>query len=267
MIIREAQWEFKQRYNKLDSNFKKDLTPMEIDALFWDAIQEYVEIFYSGNNFKKFKLGFEVTQQRIDMLSTLVISSPLQAPITPDVILSNNKYEFFLNSTEGQLEFDYYHLIRVNARTNCGLVNVKIERHEDLNYVLEDAFRKPNKKWRRLVGVIEKSSNPLVESSLCIYSTADFVIEEIEIEYIKIPIRPYFGGYNSIAYNKCIADDIDEEICEETYYNATTTLPIDFDIPQMYHGIVIDIAVQEIARRLEDVNRFSLKQDKIQTIT
>lgn len=264
MIIRELHWEFKQRYNKQDSNFKKDFTPMEIDALLWDAILEYVEIFYSGNNSKKYKLGFEVTQQRIDMLSSLVVGQPLQPALTPDTV-NNNKYEFYLSQTNGQLVEDYMHLVRAYADTNCGKVGIKIERHNDLSYVLGDAFRKPSKKWKRLVGVIEKSSNPLVESSLYVYSTDDFIIDSINIEYIKCPVRPYFGGYNSIAYNQCVTEGSPN--CDTLYYNAANTNPITSDLPAKYHHLIAAIAAQEVSRRLEDANRFSLKQDKIQTIT
>lgn len=265
MIIREIHWEVKQRYNKLDTNSKKDFTPMELDALIWDAILEYVEIFFSGNNAKKYKFGFEVTQQRIDMLSSLVVSKPLQSSITPDVI-TDNKYEFYLSQANGQLISPYYHFIRASAATTCGLVNVKMERHNDLNYVLTDAFRKPSKKWKRLVGVIERSSNPLVESSLYIYSEPGFTIANLDLEYLKYPLRPYFGGYNSIEYNNCVSTGGTD--CTINFDNtALPTLARTSDLPAKFHTIIVDIVVQELARRLEDGNRFSLRQDKIQTIT
>jgi len=264
MIIREIHWEVKQRYNKLDSNFKKDLTPMEIDALIWDVVVDYVDIFYSGNNSKQYKFGFEVTQQRIDMLSSLVISKPLQPSLTPDSI-SDDKYEFYL-SEEGQLVAPYFHLIRAYATTDCGIVNVKIERHNDLNYVLEDAYRKPSRKWKRLVGVIESSTNSLVESSLYVHSEPGFVITSLDLEFIKCPVRPYFGGYNSIEYNNCVATS--GASCTTNFDNVSLpTLARTIDIPSKYHPIVVDMAVQELSRRLEDGNRFGLRKEKIQTIT
>lgn len=261
MIIREVHWEIKQRYNKMDSNSKKDFTPMELDALIWDVVMDYVEIFYSGNNLKKYKLGFEVTQQRIDMLSSLVVTDSLQPSLIPNVT-SLNKYEFYLGTPN--LVEDYLHLVRVYANTNCGKINVKIERHGDLNYILEDSFRKPSKRWRRLVGTLSKSSSNDYESSLYIHSENDFIVDNLDIEYIKVPIRPYFGGYNSIEYNQCIK--VNGSNCND-FYNNATTIPVMTDINENYHGLLVDMVVQEISRRLEDGNRFSLKQDKIQTIT
>lgn len=263
--IRELHYEFKLQYNKLDSNHKKDLSPLEIDSLLNYAQWEYIEIFYSGENVKKYKLGFEVTQQRIDMLSNLVIGKK-QPSLIPDNILANNCYEFYLDTTEGQLVEEYIHFVRASVQTNCGVINVEVERHNDLNMLLCDTYKKPSKKWKRLIAVIEASTNPNVESSLYVYSEDDFIIESLNLEYLKKPRDVFFGGYNSVKYNDCISKGIGIPTCQSQFYFSTTT-PVDSEISSNYQYMLVNIATQEIARRLEDINRFQLKQEKINTIS
>ena len=257
MIIRRMHWEFQQRVNKLDSSHKKDLTPMERDAILNNAIHLYTEIFYSGSNPKKYKLGFEVTQQRLDMLSSLVVGLK-QPVITPDNVV-NGVSEFYLDSSTGQLIEPYIHFLRAYTNTNCGLVDIKLERHNDLNKILQDPHRKPSDKWKRKVAVIQQSTNVNSEKSLFVYSESP--ITEINIEYLRKPIEVYFGNYDSVEYTNCI--NTGGSNCTQFYnFSGSADTSVDCDLPIQYHDLVVDIAVQEFARILGDVNRFNLTQDK-----
>jgi hypothetical protein len=255
MILQEMHYEFKLRYNKLDSNHKKDLAPAEIDALLNDAIFYYVECFYSGNNFKKYKLGFEVTRQRTDMLSTLVVRRPLQPLLLPTSV-DDNVYEFRM----ANLAFPYAHYLRANILTECGLAEVRIEQHDDLNHVLQDPYRKPSKTWLRVVGSVnvDTASN---QEALYIYTDGEFSsVTGLHLEYIKIPDKVFFGGYNSIEYVQCVADGGSN--CSSLYLTAASPT-VQCNLPSQYHGLVVDIAVQEAARILEDQNRFMNTAEKV----
>jgi hypothetical protein len=264
MIIQEMHWEFKQRGNKLDSNHYKDLSSNEIDARLNDAAFIFSEIMYSGNSLKQYKLGFEVTQQRIDMLSTLVVGQPKQPLVSPtsfDSVLGI--YEFDLSA----LVQPYFHLLRVTASTQCGLVGVKLEQHDDLTFTLSDKHRKPSLKWKRLIGAFKSSVSSTTETSLYIYTNNEFTIDGLYIEYLKCPAKVYLGDYDSLEYLQCVADAGSN--CEQ-FYNQSSGTPtgsVDCDLPAKYHTFVVDIAVQEMSRILEDGNRFNLKQNKIQTLT
>jgi len=76
MTIERLHQEIKFRWNKLNSNHKKDLPGAYLDDALNKATDDFIEIFYSGNNSKEYKFGFEVIQQRIDMLQTLVVELP-----------------------------------------------------------------------------------------------------------------------------------------------------------------------------------------------
>jgi len=246
MNIARMHHEYKLRYNRLNSNHKKDFPPAMIDDILNEAQNIYIELFYGGNSIKKNKLGFETTQQRIDMLSTLVVKP--SEPIYPQNV-EGNVYEFDLSKCT-----KYRHAVRAYVNSNCGLVNVQLIQHDDLNLVLNDAFRGPSRKWRRLVGAFGSNSFNPSQPSLYVYSEDDFVIEGLFLEYIREPRRVFFGGYDSLEFLRG----------DTGAYNKNSN-PVDTELPFAYHTVLVDIAVRETSRILEDAQRYQLKDEKIFT--
>ncbi|MCA9386946.1 hypothetical protein KC669_02840 [Candidatus Dojkabacteria bacterium] len=239
---------FKQKYNKIDSNHNKDFPSAFIDDFLYEAALDYVDIFGSSDQKKAQKYGFEVTQQRIDMLSTLVVDihdgeNPL-LPINEISEYGFRKYEFEL----GTQEKPYMKKVRLYAGSSCGFINIDLEQHGDLNIVLTDAYQKPSTKWRRLVGVIKKTSN-LNKSSLFVYS--DNELTGLYGEYIKRPNKPFFGGYDTLEY-----------LNGDVLYPSATSSPIDIDIPDTYCDLLVDIAVQNVSGNLKDYNHTNYLQQK-----
>ena len=68
----------------------------------------------------------------------------------------------------------------------------------------------------------------------------EFELEGVYIEYLKLPNKVTIGGYNDISGGALVATNS--------------------DLPSDYHTLVVDIAVQEASRILEDSNRMQLKQ-------
>ena len=125
---------------------------------------------------------------------------------------------------------------------------------------MQDPHRRPSDKWKRKVAVIEQSTNASVEKSLFVYSES--AVDNISLEYLRKPIEVYFGGYDSVEYTNCI--NTGGTNCTQYYhFSGIPSDPVDCDLPESYHNLVVDIAVQEFARILEDGNRFNLTQDKI----
>lgn len=240
MTIELWHYNFKLRYNKIDSQHKKDFNPAEIDEILNDAIKIWCENQYSGNNITK--QGAEVTQQKIDNLSSLLIQFPVQPLVTTNLI-TEGVYEFPLSDTKG-LTYPYFHLMNVFGRiTGCTeKVKTKIAQHDDLNFILSDPFSKPsNGHFKRLVATFGKSSISNIESSLFIY-TDGFPIDGIYPEYYKKPNVVSIGGYKDI--------------------NNVLKTKVECDLPESFHTQIIDIAVQEISRILGDVQGFQLDSQK-----
>lgn len=238
---------FKQKYNKIDSNHNKDFPPAFIDDFLYEAALDYVDIFGASDQRKAQKYGFEVTQQRIDMLSTLVIDindGDALAPISESTEYGLYKYEFEL----GTDDLPYMHKVRFFANSSCGPIGIEIEQHGDLNIVLTDSYQKPSIKWRRLVGVIRKTSN-LNKSSLYVYS--DDELTGLLGQYIKRPNKPFFGGYDTLEY-----------INGDATYPSSISTPVNLDIPDTYCDFLVDIAVQNVSGNLKDYNHTNYLQQK-----
>ena len=233
MNINEMHFEVKFRANKLDTQVLRDLPPAHIDRAINAATVDYVEGFYSGKMSTAYDLGFEVTQQRTDMLSTLVVKNPEQpdlAPVNFDSTL--NVYEFPFSS----LVYPYAHHLRTYLYTDCGgisLTNAQIVQHDDLNVILVDPLRKPSLKWRRCVASIGKTNGNIGDSSLYVYTDGQFAVNSVRIEYIKKPVIVYFGGYNSL----------------DGLY-TTGDPQVNSDLPEQYHSLLVDMTVQNLYRTL-----------------
>lgn len=234
--------EIKLRYNKLNSNHKKDLPTPYIDDLINDAQDEFLHICYSGNNYKRFKLGFEATQQRIDMLSTLV-------PPEEDVAVTLFKagiYKINLST----LSKPYRHLIRIYVTTSCGKMECVLIRHEDLDWQLRSENTKPSSIWRRCICI--ESSDGNGNQCLYLHTNGEFTITSATISYIKEPIKVYFGGYDTLEF-----------INGDTTSSNTGDPAINSEFPKISHQLIIEIAIQLISRSLQDVQGIQIMEDNI----
>jgi hypothetical protein len=248
MNIQEMHYEFKVRVNRIDTQHYQDLPPHNIDNLLNNAINHFVEHYAYAN-----KLPFEVTQSRIDMLSNLVIGQPEQPVLTPTRV-SANSFEVKFSD----LVYPYAHLVRAAVNSNCGVVNIKLIPMEFLNRMLNDAMQRPSYRWRRLLGTIRKTSNA-ENASMYIYTEPAFELNNVMLEYIKQPKKVFFGGYNTVEYDACIARGLGG--CD-ILYNVNTP-PVDCDIADMYHSLIVDIAVREFGRYTENAGKFQLQDNKI----
>lgn len=242
MNIQRMHSEVKLRYNKLNSNAKPDLPKQFIDDYLNNAQDEFIRICYASNNSKKFRLGFEATQQRIDLLSSIVIPEE-QLAVT---LFKTNVYKASLNS----LTKSYRHLIRLYANTSCGKIECIPVKHEDIDNYLRNENTKPSAVWRRCLYVIasDGSNNPCIY----LYTGGEFTITNVILSYIKEPKKVFFGGYNTLEF-----------LNGDTTAPSTITAPIDSELPLTSHDFIIDIAVQLISRSLEDINQIQITEDKI----
>lgn len=245
MTIEELHYDLKYKLDKVDSLDTDNILPAEIDWILNEAINLFVKQRYDKNNPKK--LGFEGNQKRIDDLKTLVIKSPSQQPAVVPVNVGNNTYEVKLSS----LNYEYLFLVRLTTKlnkTNCGykVVSPEESEHDDLNTVLlNDPFRKPSFEWQRVPYVFGRSSTTLDDQgSIYLYTDGTFTITEVYPEYLKTPNKVSLGGY--------------------TYLDGSIATKTECDLPKEAHREIIDIAVNEISRIIDNPNFMQLKSQKLQ---
>lgn len=247
MNIAKAHWEFKARANRLVTSHYRDLLPIHIDAKINEAQSFFLEHFAEVH-----KLPFEMTQQRIDMVSTLLID---EGTVTPDSV-SGNVYEFRLNN----LTEKYAHLARAYAVCGTDPIEINIRKHDELSRVLRDQFTRPSRKWGRLVGIFRKDSAVDGQSSLYVYSELGWTISGIVPEYIKQPRDVFFGGYDTVEYLDCIGRGLAN--CSSTYLNSSDD-PVDSELPELYHSLLVDIAVMLYYGVTDNPRLYQYTQSKI----
>lgn len=238
MTIERIHQEIKFRLNKLNSNHKQDFPVEYIDDAINKATNDYVEIFYAGNAMKPYKLGFEITQQRMDMLTTLVV---------PETTVSLTNFSTDIYS--GTLPSLYKHFIRgyVVPQECAKKIPITIVRHNDLDFKLKDANQQPSLKWERCLGVFK-------DSKLFLY-TKTFTPTSCKIEYLKQPKLVYFGGYDSLEF-----------INGNTSAYKTGDPQVTSDLPTNYHDLLIDMVVQYLSSVIEDENTYNFQREKIQSL-
>jgi hypothetical protein len=244
MTIERIHQEIKFRWNKLNSNHKKDFPAAFIDDAVNKATDDYVEIFYSGNNSKEYKFGFEVTQQRIDMLQTLVPTNVDGSILSyAATLISTGQYKVDLSAFSPK----YRHFLRayvVPIECSTRKIPVSIVRLNDLDTKLADSNTQPSLTWNRCLGSIKNNN-------LVLY-TKDYTINSVKIEYLRNPVKVFFGGYNSLEFT---AGDA-------TAYDSTDA-KVTSDLPEQYHDLLVDLTVQYIGRTLEDNNKVNLQKEQI----
>lgn len=217
MTITEAHYDFKIKQNRIDSLSNIDFNPAQVDWLLNEAQIIFVkQRFGTTNNKRK---GFDSTQKRIDDLSTLVIQYPTQPRLVPTLI-EPGVYELSLN----KLSYPYLFLIAGQAQAesdDCVLtIPLRSTQHDDLKSALRDPFNEPSSEW--LPYNIGRSVADNTVSSIFIFS-GDIIVNTVELEYIKIPLKVSLGSY--------------------TYIDGTTYSPQTFETPEQTHSEIVDIAV------------------------
>jgi hypothetical protein len=90
--------------------------------------------------------------------------------------------------------------------------------------------------------------------SIFVYTGGQFTPINATLTYLKEPRKMFYSGYNTLEY---INGDL-------TAPSATTPL-INCELPDTgsAHTLIVDIAVQLIARSLEDLSKIQITEDKI----
>jgi len=242
MTTEGLHYEFRRRWDKNANNHRRYLTDLEVDQLFNNVASDYVDLFATGRNPKKYDVGFEVTQQMTDMVSTLVRSYPEQPELIPTTADNDIYVVSFVNLIE-----PYRHYVSGFLRdTECGLVRINVEQHQDLSTVRLDFHRQANKRWKRVPATIRNDK-------LYLYTGGIFDIAGVQLTYIKEPQQMCLGTYT-------IEPTVDNP-------NPLTIKPAsNTDIPSNFHHVLVTMAVQEAARIYADQFQLVAQDSKLNNI-
>jgi hypothetical protein len=247
MNLLEWHYDFNIKIDKVDSLSKRNFTPAEKDWIFNEAIGLFVKQRYGINNSKK--AGFESIQKRTDDLRTLQIKSPsAQQPGVVPVRHQGDVYEFRISD----FAYPYWFLTRLTGEAGSGecvkTITIRQVQHDDLSIALEDEFYKPNFTWGEALAVEARSDETSDKKGSIYVYTDNFEIRKIYPEYIKKPNKVWIGTYNSLDGQYTVGQPI-----------------VECDLPEHTHSEIVDLAVAECSRIIENPNFAQLKQQKLLT--
>jgi len=224
MTVQEMHYDFKIKFNKLDSNDYRDFQVPEIDWLLNEAQELFLKQRYGINNITQ--QGFEGSQKRIDDLRNLVMKN-ISLPAS-QVALDPVSYD-------GTLPTDYIFAIRVQAvvnKSSCGNKTVicKPTQHDDLSNCLSDPNYNPSYEWGEIPIVYGTLSNLAADANRIFgYTDGSFTVTSFILDYLREPARIAFPSGVGGQYN--LPD------------GSTIVLPNqDCELPEHAHREIVDIA-------------------------
>ena len=239
--VEELHSKFEMAYNRQANNQRRYLNDVEKDELLNYAIFEYVELFTTGVNKNNWNIGFEVTQQRIDMLEPLVKSYPEE----PSLNLSVIDGIYIADLTKTAFPLKSFHGAYISISECTDRINVDLDQHQDLNTARQNQHRKSSRAWKRCIGTIRNKK-------LFLYPDGSMTPLRAYLTYIKQPDRIALGTYPALQ---------DKDIP-----NAPNLPKTNSDLPEQYIDIVVAIAVQEAHRRFSNYNDLQVNSQKITSI-
>jgi len=227
MNVREMHYDFKQKLNKADSQQRRNLLPMEIDKYLNEAQLSFIKTVANP----KQQFALEAVQRSIDDISSIIMHSSVSAVQDHN---APNRYICDLNGLVPR--FLYYIsaevLIKNNACCENGrMARVFIMKHTDLFH--RNDFYSSSWMWSEVAGVFEGDRNLILFDDGGYGNEATFTIEDVYVDYIKVPNLIFYGGYNTIDGSLGVGDQ-----------------PQDCELPFQVHSDVVDIAVLMAASNL-----------------
>ena len=216
MTTREMHYDFKQKFNKIDSQKNKGLVVPEIDWLLNEAAELFVKRVAQPkvNN----GLGFETSQRIIEDIKSIVVGG-VWTPVTNNVIA---------------LPADYLYFVRCRVKLSKGNCKGKesvlsVEAHN--NTFEESQFYKSSFEWREVNAVYESQG-------LQAFTDGTFTIDEAKLSYIrKMAYMHNAQDFGPGSYNHPSG--------------VTLTGTVNCDLPEHTHKEIVDIAVMLAASEVQ----------------
>ena len=233
MTIEEMHYDFKMKFNKVDSQANRNLLIPEIDWLLNEAQEIFVKNIAQPRN-PNSSQGFERTQRSIDDIRTIVI---------PDVdcALASGKTDTFAIPSDYMFFSKGIAFMTKGTSTNVQGV-LFIRQHDDL-FEISD-FDKSSFEWRTVNGVFDKNGIKVFAS--------DFTVTKLSITYIKKlsyinNAEKFSGGYYNLPNGTVLSVNVN---CE---------------LPSHTHREIVDIAVLLASGDMQ-LPDYSIKKDKINSV-
>lgn len=233
MSIKNMHYDFKMKFNKVDSQSNRNLLVPEIDWLLNQGAELFVNMI-AEPRLKK-QLGFETNQRTIDDIRAIVVT-PNEADDVNWITVTDNSVE---------LPEEYWHFIKGNVRMTKGkCVNTKarfhIQQHDD--EFEESFFYKSSFEWREVNALF-------YDGGLRFFTDGTFTINDVCINYIRR--MTYMHNAEAFRAGGYKLPD-----------GTVLTGFEDCELPRAVHSEIVDIAVLLAAGAIQ-TSDYPIKKDKL----
>lgn len=216
MTVREMHYDFKKKFNKIDSQKNKNLLVPEIDWLLNEAAELFVKRVAQPkvNN----GLGFETTPRIVEDIKSIVVGGTWTV-VTNNVITLPANYLYFVRCR--------LKLSKNNCKNKEAVLYVR--EHSDL--FEESEFYNSSFEWREINGFYESQG-------IQCFTDGTFIIEEAKLSYIrKMTYMHNAQDFGAGSYNHPSG--------------VTLTGAVNCDLPEHTHREIVDIAVMLAASEVQ----------------
>jgi len=237
MTIEEMHYDFKVKFNKIDSQVNRNLLIPEIDWLLNEGQEIFVKSIAEPRSPNSY-LGFETSQRTIDDIRTIVmpdVECTTKVSGTTDTFVLPTDYWFF---SKGVAEMEKG--VSPNIQTANGTIFIR--QHDDL-FELSD-FDKSSFEWRTVNAVFNRNGIKVF--------TNGFTVTKLRITYLKK--LDYIHNANKFNGGQYILPS-----------GVTLSGTINCELPPHTHREIVDIAVMLASGDLQ-MPDYNIKKDKINNV-
>ena len=209
MTIQEMHYDFKRKFNKIDSQNNRNLQIPEIDQL----LNEAQEVFIKMVAFPRLQtaLGFEKTQRSTDDIRTIVVPNTALTFADPNATLPDNYWHFLKGTCT----------ISKNVCPDNKTARLVQRQHDD--DFEKSPFDKSSYEWRIVNGVFDANG-------IQVFTDGTFSISAVTITYLRRPLfMHYADGFSGNQYT----------LPGSTVLTGTQ----DCELPEQTHREIVDLAV------------------------
>lgn len=207
--VQKLHHELKLSIDKVDSLNSPNFLPNEIDALLWRGIKKW---FLDTVKFNESHTEITNKLTPFRVLKEVVSFTNNNGVYEVDLASLNNSFH-----TVTKLEVT---ISKNGCEKNCTSYHMK-------DNDLDTTYNDPSYDWCRVPYKVASGLNP---EYLYLYTDNEFEITEVRLSYLKLPVEPFFGGYDSL----------------NGIYTANSPASVDSDIDDMYLNEIITYTLQEI---------------------
>ncbi len=207
MTIKEMHYDFKKKFNKVDSQQNRNLLVPEIDWTLREAEELFIKLIAEPR--LRNHLGFETSQRSIDDIRSIVTT--VSIPVVNGIVAIPSTYKYFIKA-EATI-----------SKGKCKGVTgrLHIRQHDDM--FEESPFDKSSFEWRTVNGVFN-------QDGIKIFTDGSFSVEAVNLTYIRNP---------KVMHNA-------EDFKAGTYTLPSGVVLTGFEnceLPNQTHREIVDIAV------------------------